>query len=401
MSLAPVPIFPLGHYAPALIAPAVSVPTDSEIADTLAGNCGPVILRYRFEQRTKQNVFQTDITDAIEDASITLNNFRAIVRTASFLIRPEQLPATFTEEDHVAVFAELLVNGAFTRFQRGLFKLDSINRQYTPNGNVTWKAGGSDMALYAFEKYSQGTFIVLADTLITEAVGDIIVALGLNHRIVPSTERTVIDQAWEPNTPFAKVANDLLESINYYPLYADSEGIIRSRSNVDPFLEAPDVVYSAATEPKMIDGSSFSADTNRSQYLNHVIVRVEDPAQVSAHTIVVNDDVDSRISTVNKGVTTSRTYNGDRFDCDDCRAEFGRNILRQVSVTSLHATLRTRVDPRRDAHEHYQLEIPGVEDNTKWRALNWTTNCNPKRPATTMLHEIGRAEELTLTVQEC
>lgn len=376
--------------------------TADQIADALAGRHGPVKVSWRFHQRDLGYHFVADLTTAITHATVSLDNFRAITRTANFDMRPDLLPPSFNDDSQIAVIALLQVpaTGETVQYDFGLFNLDNISEAYAPPAHHFRTVGAADVMVLAWESYKDAPTVVPAGTVITTAAADLLIALGLETFIDPSSKRVAIDQVWDANIPVARIVNDLLESINYYPAYADGQGVVRSSLNLDPFIAPIDVEYTSVAEPRMVSGTGrpFRHMRSRAQYINRVAVTIDDPRLDQSAIVVINDDVDSRISTVNKGATTSQRKNGDRFDCDPCRAEYGRNLLRHQSVMSQQGELLTRLDLRRGAHEHYRINLPGADEvDSRWRVLGWDVVVDTESPPATMVHRIGRASELTLT----
>lgn len=373
------------------------VPTDEEIADALAGLSGPVSIRYRYEQRDHTFTFQNDLTDAVEDASVTLDNHRAITRTARFRIRATSLPADFDpDNDHVAVFAELRVINQYVRYPLGLFHLDSIREIPTPNGNEMWESTGADVIIHLFESTTTQPYIIPAGTLYTAEVERLLLAVGLRSNIAPSTLRTPVAFTWAPDKSFGEIVNDLLTGINYFPIWADAEGVATSRRRLDPYAEPQAVSYTTADEPRMVR-PEFTRQRERGRYTNRVIVTISDPARARASVQVTNDDDDSPISTVNKHAVTSSGINADRIVDTAMMAEVGAYLLRDASANAQLSTLGTHPDPRRQAHEFYSVTLENSEVESPWRAEGWTYDC---RTGATMQHQLGRASRVDVTTEE-
>ena len=68
--------------------------------------------------------------------------------------------------------------------------------------------------------------------------------------------------------------------------------------------------------------------------------------------------------------------------------------LERAAGEFFKATLHTLPDPRRDAHEWYNLNIDGVEDNTLWRVISWTRQLSLEGAHQ---HTLAKATELIIT----
>ena len=82
-------------------------------------------------------------------------------------------------------------------------------------------------------------YTVAAGQVVTTRVRTLLANAGLRSSIVdsPATLRTAM--AWPAGTPYLKIVNELLESINYFSMWVDSNGIYRAAPYVRPQDRAP------------------------------------------------------------------------------------------------------------------------------------------------------------------
>lgn len=370
--------------------------SDAQINDALGGCDGPVVIRHRFEW-WRDFVSIQDVSTAVESAQIQLDNNRAVTRTAQFTLRPERLPATdfSTEHNHIAAFAELNVGGTWVRFPLGVFHLDSTTERILPNHQEVWEASAMDVAGHLWEHEFSEPYTVPAGTNYVEAAEAICRLIGLPTDIFPTAFVTPSAFTWPSGTAYGAVVNDLLLGINYYPIWASSSGLLRSRERLDPFFETPAVTYTTEEVPRLIR-SPFSRLRESGRYINRALVTVGDPARTALSMRVTNDDSDSIVSTVNKGAITVQNQTGDRIVNTTMMGEVGASIVRDAAVKAQGASLKTHPDPRRDAHEFYTITIDNREEATPWRAESWTYSCETGKD---MDHRIGRAERVDVTVE--
>lgn len=367
------------------------------VNDTLGGCSGPIVIRHRFEY-WRDFVLVEDVSGAIEEAQIQLDNNRAVVRTARFTIRPSLLPAGVnfsTEHEHLAAFAELLVAGTWVRFPLGVFHVDSAKEHLLPNHQEFWEAQAMDVAGHLWEHELQAPYTIAAGTNYVEAAEALCHSIGLGTDIAPSGFVTPIAFTWPPGKAYGEVINDLMLGINYYPAWASSDGLITSREQLDPFLEATVVDYTTESVPRLIR-SPFDRIRESGRYVNQAIVTISTPSRAPATTVVTNDDSDSVVSTVNKTAVTVLKLTGDRTANAALMAAIGASAVRDAAVKAQAATLSTHPDPRRDAHEFYTVTIDDREETTRWRAEGWTYEC---KTGATMTHRIGRADRVDVTTE--
>lgn len=382
---------------PTLVVVATITCDPRTLEETLAGRYGPVAIRHRFEWLDRNLVTVADISRAIEYARVQLDNNRAIMRTCQMRIRPARLPSDFgTEDDHIAVYAEVNVAGEWQRLPLGVFHLDYVAERLLPNGNEIWEAQGVDLSSHLYESEISETFVLPAGTNYVEAVAAICVSVGLGTNIEPSTYVTPARFVWPPGSSRGNIANDLLRGINYYPFWATAQGAIRSREWLDPYAEPPAVTYSTNEQPKMIRSSGLTRIRERARFVNRAIVTIADPGRAPATVQVTNDDQDSIVSTVNKGAVMVQNVIGDRIVDTAMMAAVGASLVRDAGVKAQGATFQSFPDPRRDAHEFYTLVIDDREDSTPWRVESWDYEC---KPGTAMIHRIARASRIDVTTE--
>mgnify|MGYP001194473650 FL=1 len=87
-------------------------------------------------------------------------------------------------------------------------------------------------------------------------------------------------------------------------------------------------------------------------------------------SVKTNADPDSPISTVTLGRTITKVIQSDAADQTTLDA-IAENYLRDEAGLYRRATLLTSIDPRREAHEVYELTVDGVYAAERWWARNW------------------------------
>lgn len=113
--------------------------------------------------------------------------------------------------------------------------------------------------------------------------------------IVPSDKTLSAALTWPPGTSKLTVANDLLGSIAYNPLWCDAEGLWRSEEWVDPAVLAPTIVF--AEGEAAIHSPAFTVSQNTTAVPNKVICTVQgDDSNPAMTSIATNTDPSSPYS---------------------------------------------------------------------------------------------------------
>lgn len=172
-----------------------------------------------------------------------------------------------------------------------------------------------------------------------------------------------------------------------------TESTISTSSVNDPSVIVTTADHDVQTDVTvLISGHSGSTpDINGS----HIITKVS----ATAFSIPVNVTAGGTGGTAQPTTTQMLVLDGDSDPPTKCvkdatvAGEIADFELRWAAMLSRTAQLPTLLDPRREAHEWYRLDLDGVEDSTLWGVVAWKMRL---RPGETMVHEIGLASEVTL-----
>lgn len=362
------------------------VPTDAEFGDAISGKSGVVSMRFRMVWDGG------DMSDAFDDGSITLDNSRLVGRTVSLSLRADRIPSGFDRLLNTVSFrCELYFRalGGWYSWAIGTFYLDLPNEMHTPLANEKWQVSGADPLIKYASKTVNESYTVMAGTLYTTAVN----ALVPEAVVTPSPLVTPADLIWPAEASHLQIAADLLAGINYWPLWYGSDGIYRSRPKIDPSLEPVAAVYSTLSEPRMVIplwGKSYPVANQP----NRATAKVQDAAREQLFAVANNLDYTSLASQPSRGLIRNVDINADHMP-DSILADVAEQSLWDASAVCTVGALQTYVDPRRGAHETYQLWIEDVEVGSNWRVAGWTM---PLVPGGAMGHTLHNAAAVALTV---
>lgn len=382
-----------------LEAGAPAAPTASEIADALSGRYGPVVLRFRYEWRSPLYAFLGDLSPAVlQPGVITCDNGRAVVRSLALEVDPSELPDGFVPgESLIAPSCGLLVRGMWVTFELGLYRSDVARKRHYAR---TLGMQCSDVSAF-LDKATAEPFALAASTGYDTAIEDVLDDLGLPHEIPATASVTPVAHTWGPEPTWRAVTTQIAAGLNWLPPWADRRGKLTTRDRgTDPASITEAVTYSDGDEPLMIDASGDYERSDDYQQPNQVVVVIDDPRHAGFGFVRRrNADATSLVSTANRAVD-QQVLNSDstpstRAILDATTAQAVADYeLRAAAGAAAAATLVTFLDPRRDAHENYRLQIAGVEDNTLWRVLSWRMRLEVGAP---MEHRIVRAPSVTVS----
>jgi hypothetical protein len=383
-------------------------PSPNRVEWALRGRFGPVVARWRFEKQTLGGVFVQDVTEAFVagEGAIEGNNDRAVFRTAEFSIDLDATdaggnPITINPlSDYIAAVYRVLVDNEWSEdIPAGLFVLVEPVTTYTPaERRRTFRA--YDVGFLLANASTTSTYEVAASTnYVTAAVAACAAAnASLRTAFPPTSDVTPNAMSWEVGTPYLRVltgdGRGLMDGINRYQPWADRVGVVTSRERQDWSTLAPAVVYDGdgvTAEPIEVSAADIR--------YNQVTVIARSPERSDAlWAVATNDDPASPISTVSTGRTFARTIEIDRAVDQATLSAIAEQYLRDEASEFVRGTVTTYPDPRRDAHEVYELDIPGVTDGAeKWRAQSWSL---PLEVGAVMTHEVRKTASVAISVEE-
>lgn len=373
-------------------------PSEEDLANALSGRYGSVAMRFRYYHADNLNIPLANITEAFvtNECSIQLNNDRAIVRTASFVIRQSMMPANFDYlQSNVAVFVDVKILQQWWRFQLGLFRLDEPEETLGFTDNDLARVNASDLTVLLMQPSVGESYTVAAGTSYTAAVADVLDILGLRYVLPSTTLQTPRDFTWQPKTSYLGIINDLLTGINHFELWANVYGVFTTLPRQEPSSVTPAVAYRTDQEPRMIRPPIQRRKTSM-RPTNRVIAAIKDPIRPPAAGVAENVDSNSPSSTSNVEVS-AQEYNVDRIVNVTTATDWAAYMVRVLTGKGETLNLVTHFDPRRDAHEVYLVTYYDHEVETTWRVASWTYNLFAGSP---MAHTLERALVLSIARTE-
>ena len=371
--------------------------TASEIADALAGRFGPIRVDYRFSLVTASGHVLDDLTPAvIGSPTIELDIDRAITRTMTIDLLDATLPSGFdTLSTLVAPTFRLLVGTERVDLPLGIFRVDVDATLEQPDGSTVHRASGSDLGVSLVEDQTPGTYTAPAGTNHMEEVERIVIARSPGLRAdLPTVAATLpVSATWDPGTSWWAIVRDLLDGINYHPLWPRADGVFVTAERVDPRRVSVAATYSDAVEPRMIQRRPITRRRDRVHAHNRVVV-ITDRGDAVTRSIISGP-----LSRAQRGViSVGAEINGGSAPIST-RCAYDAAVLPAIAAWYLRdeaaradqLTLATLPDPRREAHDLLTIAVAGTEG--RWRSLSWRLRLGE---AGMMQHTLGLADPVTI-----
>ena len=158
--------------------------------------------------------------------SIDINYFREIYGTATLEIEDSNID--YVSDRVRLVYEVLLPNGEWHTFNLGTFLFNLPNR-IKEGEMIRVHVDCFDKLIILQQDFFDQSYVVPAGSNIVEKVEEIIASTGeIKINIEPSAETLISDKVWQLGTDKLTIVNDLLQMINYLPLWVDEYGYYRS-----------------------------------------------------------------------------------------------------------------------------------------------------------------------------
>ena len=203
--------------------------------------------------------------------------------------------------DRIRPYMKLKMGDTFLTYPLGIFLMSSPTRK-EQSGSVQRTIEGYDkMQILADDKFTS-RYAVPKNTTYTGAVANIIQSAGITKFTLEQTSKetqTVLE--WPIGTPKLEACNDLLQAINYVPLYADAYGYIRSNPYILPETRGADTSYITDKESIVLYGGEEELDIFGAP--NKIVRYLENTERQYLESTATNSDPNSKLSTISRGRT--------------------------------------------------------------------------------------------------
>ena len=251
---------------------------------------------FRYELLNRFDTYLGDIT-TVKSARILGSTFNAI-KTGGFIEITEDRNIDYLN-DRVRLVYRMKVGDAWAEWPLGVFLLASPGR-VTDGKSVQRSIEMYDKLLILYQDKIEQSYTVAEGTAATAAIRTVIEGAGESKINITSSEQELQSpRTWPPGTSRLTIANDLLNSINYFSLYADGNGTYRGEPYVPPGQRSP--VWTFADDAEGLYLPDLTLDADYFNVANKVILAVSNPDADPMTAIATNENPDSPFSYQSRG----------------------------------------------------------------------------------------------------
>ncbi len=301
------------------------------------------------------------------------NNTEATIQRSASLSIIEDSEIDYASE-RLRPYMRLMTDNGTLIYPLGIFLMSSPARQAV-GGAIKRTVECYDKTQILADDRFDGRFTVAKNTAYTAAVANIITSAGITHSdILPSALETVTAIEFPIGTSKLEACNQLLEAINYYPLYADSFGYIRSKPYELPDERSIDAFY--ATDKASIIQPGAQEELDIFGAPNKIVRYLENAERQYIIASVTNDDPNSKLSTVSRGRTIvdvaaiSDVANQSSLDAMVARIMAESKVYQKVIFETLNMPNHEYADCI--YIDNSELDVAGKYIETAWQMELWT-----------------------------
>lgn len=160
---------------------------------------------------------------------------------------------------------------------------------------------GYDLGKIALDDKIVTRTVKNSDDYYSNELQEILESLYQSYEVVSSNKKRSNASEWDPGTSKLKVINDMLTSLNYYPLHVDEYGIPKAKPYIFPEDCSIEAYYKVDKDSIILPGTALTS--NRFEIPNKFVRYVENVDGSYLFSSYTNDLADNIFSTVNRGRT--------------------------------------------------------------------------------------------------
>jgi hypothetical protein len=346
--------------------------TEQEIRDALAGVSGARRWSFRYALLDTHNKLLQYQLDNVISCEIQQAWLADIKRTAKFVMKDTGVIDWLSDRIQPFIRLHLYPYGAkdWVEWPQGVFLLSAPKRSDNSTGLVTRDVEGFDQTQWMADDIPIGrqSFAKTANVVDTVRV---LVPNESPATVAPNTATMGVVRSWDPGTTRLRIANDLLDKINYDPVHFDEEGRAVVRPYRYPSERGAEWTYSDTTDTGLIiPGAEHVKDLTKVP--NRWVLVVSEPNKPELRTSYTNTNPESLTSTVSRGrtITDFRTVNG--MNLLSVLNAYAKALAHNASQIYEEMNFSTGMNPLHSHNDIYNIRYQPLDINAKYAETSWS-----------------------------
>lgn len=339
-------------------------------------------LSFRYELLDKELNKIGDLHN-VQSGEVSHSAFATIKRTARFSLI-DRGDIDFLN-DRIKPYVRLWVQNQWVEFPQGVFLLSTPTRKDS-TGRVTRDIEAYDGLLVLTDDKFEQRHIIQEGTLYYDAVKSILASAGISKYNIEYTDKVLARSIeFEPGREKLLAINELLNQINYTPLYVDANGIYTAAYYRSPLVKAIDYTYQDDELSVTYQGAEEELDLF--SIPNKWVVVCSNPEQEPLVSSYTNENPDSITSTVSRGRTIVDYREVTDIADQESLNAYVQRIAFEASQVYGKITFETAIMPMHDYSDVLEVDYSPLGITGKYSETSWTM---PLSVGGKMKHEIRK-----------
>lgn len=244
----------------------------------------------------------------------------------------------------------------------GIFNITTMPCKVDENGRKTFSCEGYDRTYKLYqrkiEKRAEGYFA--SGRRYTDVIKELLIKAGITDYVITDSDLvlSVDREDFEVGTDYLTIVNTLLNEINYTGIWFDSNGYARADLYESPVNRAVNFSYHSGRDSIIM--RSHERENDSFEAYNVFTVGVSN-AEQTIYAYAVNDDIESKLSTVNRGRIPAPVVMLDSTADENTAQQYADNLKFKSMISTEIVKVRTAIDREHEAFEVVEIDLPEVK----------------------------------------
>jgi len=337
---------------------------DKAIQDTLRLADGSRKVSFRYDLLNRNDITIGEL-DGILSANISYGEFRVVKRSATFKLNEHlQKNINYLADQIQPWFVLHMPDDGVVEWPLGIFLLESPAREVS--GKIaTRDIGAYDKTIIVEQDKFTRRFFLEKGTNYATAVTRILNTAGITKIDIAKTAHTLpSDREYSLGTKKHLACNELLREINFTTLWVDELGVMRSEPYIPPSQREVTHIYNTGEDSIVTPKINERLDiADRPNVFIRVAVNLDGDRELIS--TFVNDNVQSPISTVNRGRQIVDHAEIQDIASQEALDDFVRRLAIESTSAFTHLSFGTALIPTHGGAETLYCNFPEAFDGAK------------------------------------
>lgn len=331
---------------------------------------------FKYQLLNNKNEFIKEL-DCVEKANVTYSALSRLKQKATIEVTLDKM-ATINVNNRIRVIHVL--NGVETSL--GTFLMATPVQEVDTLFKTVYIECYSTLWLLDANK-TIGRLVIGIGTNVVNEVKRLLEGYGVQVLIDSSVKTTSVAREWEIGTPILNVCNDLLQSINYTPLFVNADGDYIAKPYVLPTDREIDFEY-REDDVKNILESNLTSELDYFDVPNVFVKFVNNPETPDLIAVYENTNPQSPTSTANR---PRNVHNEEVQDASDIQTlmDMCKRDLENATSKYHKVTIKTAINPKHGYMNTIFLNLNGVKG--KFSETSFDIDCTTGGTMTHQLRE--------------